>query len=81
MLNVASEKGLRSVPGAHTFSWSKRTEAILKKWEPIFKASVVHWPSYWCFDGRTAVLRLKGENEGTCLPSLYPASLIWQHRH
>jgi len=80
LLNVASGMGSRYVPGGRTFSWGKRTEAILKKWEPIFKASVVDWPNYWHFEGRSAVLRWKGDNEGSSLYPLHPTGLTWRYR-
>ena len=80
MSHMASGTAPPHSPGGCTFSWNKRTEAILKKWEPIFKASAVHWKSYWYFEGRTAALCWKGEHEGTLLYAGHPTCLTWESR-
>jgi len=64
MLHSASRLRSEVVGTASKFSTGKRTEAILKRWKSIFETSVVNWPRYWYYDGRTAVLCRKGENEG-----------------
>jgi hypothetical protein len=52
------------MPGGRTFSWNKRAANLLKKWKPVFEASVVNWTSYWHYDGKSGVLRLRLDNEG-----------------